>query len=48
MGTTRKKRKGPLGKAFVTSNPLLPAEYFVPKGIDQFVVSMNKAWSTAC
>ena len=34
--------KGPMGSAFVTRNPLLPAELFVAKGIDPFVVDMNK------
>jgi len=36
------KSKGPLGNAFVTRNPLLPEEYFVAKGLDPFVVDMNK------
>ena len=31
-----------MGGAFMTTNPLLPREYFVPKGIDKFVVDMNK------
>jgi hypothetical protein len=34
---------GPLARAFVTRNPLLPEEYFVPKtGLDELVVKMNK------
>jgi hypothetical protein len=37
-----KKAKGPMGAAFVTRNPLLPEEYFVAKGLDPFVVEMNK------
>ncbi|MGV3606869.1 MAG: hypothetical protein ACO1RA_10720 [Planctomycetaceae bacterium] len=37
-----KKAKGPLGSAFVTRNPLLPEEYFAPKGLDPFVVELNK------
>lgn len=37
-----KRQKGPMGNAFATRNPLLPAEYFVAGGIDQFVVDMNK------
>ncbi|HEY2895313.1 MAG TPA: hypothetical protein VGJ16_13905 [Pirellulales bacterium] len=37
-----KKSKGPMGAAFVTRNPLLPEAYFVAKGIDPFVVEMNK------
>jgi hypothetical protein len=34
--------RGPMGGAFVITNPLLPHEYFVPKGIDKLVVEMNK------
>jgi hypothetical protein len=37
-----KKKKGPMSKAFLTTNPLLPKEYFAPKGIDEFVVRMNE------
>lgn len=37
-----KKRKGPLGHAFLTKNPLLPDEYFVPKGLDPLVVKANE------
>lgn len=37
-----KALKGPLGNAFITTNPLLPDEYFVPKGLDPLVVEMNK------
>jgi len=37
-----KKNKGPMGHAFVTTNPLLPAEYFTPKGPDAFVIKMNQ------
>ena len=40
-GTDALKR-GPMANAFVANNPLLPNEYFVPKGIDKFVVDMNK------
>jgi hypothetical protein len=36
------KQRGPLGRAFVTRNPLLPEEYFVSKGLDPLVVDMNK------
>ena len=38
----QKRTKGPMGKAFVTRNPLLPAEYFAPKGVDSLVAKMNK------
>jgi len=37
-----KKTKGPMGAAFITRNPLLPDELFVAKGLDPFVVEMNK------
>ena len=32
----------PMGQAFFTRNPLLPREYFVPKGVDPFVAKMNE------
>jgi hypothetical protein len=37
-----KKEKGPMGHAFVTTNPLLPKEYFTSVGIDPLVLQMNK------
>lgn len=36
------KDKGPMRSAFVTRNPLLPDEYFAPKGLDQFVIDLNR------
>jgi hypothetical protein len=36
------KKKGPMGAAFISRNPLLPDEYFVAKGLDPFIVEMNK------
>ncbi len=39
---SNKKDKGPMGHAFVTTNPLLPKDVFAPKGIDPLVVEMNK------
>jgi hypothetical protein len=39
----KQKEHGPMGKAFMTHNPLLPKEYFVPKGVDDFIAKMNKA-----
>jgi len=39
---SEEKEKGPMGHAFVTTNPLLPAEYFAPKGVDKLVLRMNK------
>jgi hypothetical protein len=38
----KQKQRGPMGKAFLTHNPLLPQEYFVPKGVDNFVAKMNR------
>jgi hypothetical protein len=37
-----RKQKGPMGAAFVTRNPLMPEEYFAAKGLDPFLVDMNK------
>lgn len=37
-----RRLRGPLGRAFVTRNPLLPDEFFVAKGLDPFIVDMNK------
>ena len=34
--------EGPMRTAFISRNPLLPKEYFVPKGVDKFVAKMNK------
>jgi hypothetical protein len=31
-----------MGNAFVSRNPLLPEEYFAPKGLDPFVVDLNR------
>jgi hypothetical protein len=41
-GDPDKKRKGPMGSAFATPNPLIPREFFAPKGVDSFVVTMNQ------
>jgi hypothetical protein len=35
------RKRGPMAQAFLTRNPLLPREYFVPKGVDSFVAKMN-------
>lgn len=40
--STERKKRGPLGNAFVTRNPLLPEEMFVSKGIDPFLVEINE------
>jgi hypothetical protein len=39
---SERKRKGPMGHAIVTTNPLLPKEYFVPKGVDDLLVKANE------
>jgi hypothetical protein len=39
---SEQKKKGPMGHAFITANPLLPKEYFAPEGLDEFVIKMNK------
>ena len=37
------KQRGPLAHAFITRNPLLPEDYFAPKGgVDELVLKMNK------
>jgi len=36
------KKKGPMGKAFITRNPLLPRGYFVSTGVDELVLKMNR------
>jgi hypothetical protein len=36
-------KRGPMATSFVITNPILPPEYFVPKGIDNFVLEMNKS-----
>ncbi len=36
------KQKGPMRHAFVTTNPLLPKDYFVTNGVDDLVLRMNK------
>ena len=37
-----RRKKGPMGHAFITRNPILPREFFVPKGVDKAVAQMNK------
>jgi len=39
-----KKNKGPMGHAFITTNPLLPKDYFVPKGVDKFLLALNEGY----
>jgi hypothetical protein len=38
----KEQKRGPMSEAFLARNPLLPREYFVPKGVDPFVARMNK------
>jgi hypothetical protein len=35
------KKKGPMGHAFVTTNPTLPPDYYTPKGLDKLLVNAN-------
>ncbi|MCA9230938.1 MAG: hypothetical protein KDA57_09820 [Planctomycetales bacterium] len=37
-----KNKKGPMGHAFITRNPLLPKEYFVPQGVDEDIAKWNE------
>jgi len=37
-----KAEKGPMGHAFMTRNPLLPRDYFVPQGVDDEVAKWNE------
>lgn len=41
LAESDKKNKGPMGHAFITTNPLLSDDYFVPKGVDKLVEEMN-------
>jgi hypothetical protein len=36
------KKRGPMGDAFLTRNPILPKEYFVPQGVDAEVAKWNE------
>lgn len=43
MEGNQTKGRGPMGHAFVTTNPLLPPDYYAPKGVvDELVLKMNK------
>ncbi|HAY80752.1 MAG TPA: hypothetical protein DCY79_13175 [Planctomycetaceae bacterium] len=37
-----KQQFGPMGRAFATTNPLLPEEFFSARGVDPLVLKMNK------
>jgi len=36
------EKKGPMWKAFMVANPMLPKEYFAPTGLDKFIVDLNQ------
>ena len=40
--TNKENKKGVMGYAFLTRNPLLPKEFFVPQGIEEDVAKWNK------
>ena len=40
--TPGKHERGPMGKAFFTRNPLLPASYFEQQGVDPFIQQLNE------
>lgn len=37
-----KKKLGPMRHAFITTNPLLPADYYARKGIDEDIIALNQ------
>jgi hypothetical protein len=41
-GGNEQKNRGPMGHAFVTTNPLLPAEHSAPQGVDELVLKSNE------
>ncbi len=41
MRASKNRRRGPMGNAFVTRNPLLPEEYFSAPQVDSFVNQLN-------
>ncbi len=42
VGSDDKKDKGPMGHAFIAPNPLLSKDEYVSKGLEPFVVKLNK------
>ncbi|MBN2294459.1 MAG: hypothetical protein JXM70_18665 [Pirellulales bacterium] len=42
VGSDDKKDKGPMGHAFIAPNPLLSKDEYVPKGLEPFIVKLNK------
>jgi len=39
---SKKKEKGPMGHAFVTTNPLVPTDCYSAPGVDELVLKMNR------
>jgi hypothetical protein len=37
------KPRGPMRHAMIATNPLMPADYFKPKGLDPLVITMNES-----
>jgi hypothetical protein len=42
LGNEQKKKRGPMGSAFATRNPMLPEEYFGQDPLDTFVEDLNR------
>jgi hypothetical protein len=42
MAHDANEKKGPMWKAFLVANPLLPKEYFAPSGLEKFIVDLNQ------
>ena len=38
----KQQAKGPMGRSFVTTNPLLPPQFFASRGVDKLVEDMNR------
>jgi hypothetical protein len=38
----KQQPKGPMGRSFVTTNPLLPPQFFASRGVDKLVEEMNR------
>ncbi|HEX4132631.1 MAG TPA: hypothetical protein VHZ24_21540 [Pirellulales bacterium] len=43
LGEETSKQLGPMAHAFIVSNPKIPEGYFKPKGVDKFVLEMNRS-----
>ncbi len=42
LGMVGADEKGPMWKAFLVANPMLPKGYFAPKGLEKFIVDLNQ------